>query len=259
MSLRCFSVSTTASRDISIVSVRLFAPKTLWALLTSRSSSLSDVNAFATASPPSAVYIHTINTVIPGQREMCRLSSSQRYLKRSEEEEIGQTCFAQRCNPHSRSYTHFDTLRGRQRRRRLHGRRRRSEAILGHEYCPAHSAPSIEPTEGLSPHLRSETRLGVDLGNAGAIRPSMRSHPETPALILHNSNFSPRAPSAPRSRSNSPREGRRARSQNSSRTRKQNLLALSVHELRHVAGQIVLIALAPRQRIEHLGQQFNAS
>ena len=30
--------------------------------------------------------------------------------------------------------------------------------------------------------------------------------------------------------------------------------ALSVHKLPHVAGQIVLIALAPRQRIEHLGE-----
>ena len=59
MSLRCFSVSTTASNDISIVWVLLFAPKTLWALLTSRSSSLNDVNAFAMIAPLfQCVYTH---------------------------------------------------------------------------------------------------------------------------------------------------------------------------------------------------------
>src|SRR5438093_3409981 len=47
MSLRCFSVSTTACSDISMACVLVFAPKTLCALLTSRSSSLNDVNAFA--------------------------------------------------------------------------------------------------------------------------------------------------------------------------------------------------------------------
>jgi hypothetical protein len=56
MSFRCFSVSTTASSDISMVCVLLFAPNTFCARLTRRSSSLNDVNAFAIPYPFLSVY-----------------------------------------------------------------------------------------------------------------------------------------------------------------------------------------------------------